>query len=206
MKATSHLNLGIAIALTALVAACAAAVAAPAGAMTSVSPALKALTDPPVKPPDAFDDQRIYDSTVAGLCVTWADVYDPSSARASGTTIAMSLSYPGSWRENVMQMASSVIRLNGQHLAIWLYRWNGRTWAYSGQSRVRYPATTFPYWSRPAGDNTFINTPSFNVPSDSGYYTIRVGLVSARGVVVDTAYVKAFGHTNLDGETSSCNA
>jgi hypothetical protein len=114
----------------------------------------------------------------------------------------MNLSYPGSWRETIMYLASTTVRLNGRHLAIWLYRWNGRAWAYTGQSRVRYPATTFQYWSRPAGDTTFSNAPSFNVPSDSGYNTMLVGLVNASGGG-GTAYVKAFGHTNLDGETST---
>lgn len=177
---------------------------APAGAATTTSPALSVLVDPPIKPADIFDDQRVYDSSPAGICVNWADVYDPAAQHGSGTQLGLSLSYPGSWRENIMQVASTQIRLSHEHLAIWLYRWNGYGWVYANQARFRYPTTTFPYWTRPSSDYTYVNEPYFSVNDGTGYYTIRVALISASGAVVDSAFVKAFGHTNLDGDTPYC--
>jgi hypothetical protein len=195
--------------LSALLAVSTAAVVgvAPAGAAMSTTPALSALVNPPFKAPDIFDlpDNQL-DRTPAGLCTNWANVYDPAAQHSSGTWVSLALGYSSGWRENVLKLAAVTIALRHQHLAIWLYRWNGRAWAYTNRAVSRYPVATYPYFRRPAGDSTAANFPTFTVPDGTGYYTIPVGVVSAAGAVVDSSYVHSFGHPSLDGDSPTCGS
>jgi hypothetical protein len=173
----------------------------------AVTPALRVLLDPPVASPDIFEtDQLHMDNGPAGGCVDYSTVADPTFAASTDMRIWMNLGYVSDYRENLVHAAAADVRRAGAHLAIWLYHWNGSSWVWAGQTRFRYPTTTSPYWSRPAGDSTATNVPNFWVRSNSGYYTIRVGIVSAAGALLDSGYVAGFGHGDISaiGITRNC--
>jgi len=178
-------------------------------AAATVTPALSVLLNPPAQSPDIFvADQLHMDNGPAGGCVDYSTVADPSFATATDMRIWFNLGYKSDYRENIVRASATDIRSAGAHLAIWLYHWNGSSWTYAGQARFRYPTTTWPYWSRPAGDTTATNVPSFWVRSNTGHYTIRVGIVSSTGALLDSGYVAGFGHADLTatGTTRYCTS
>jgi hypothetical protein len=78
---------------------------------------------------------------------------------------------------------------------------------YTERYRIRYPSLCSPFWLRPTGDPTPANVPNFTVPSGTGFYTIRLGLLNAAGTAVNSAYVRAFGNIpSLDANTSTCRS
>ena len=193
----------------ALAAAFAGALLTAAGgfAFSSSGPVINMLVDPPTKPnPDMIDIDNFYDTDPAGLCVKWSNVYTPAAERASGTAVGMYLGYAGQWRESRIYAVSAALRVGNMHIVIWLYRWNGASWQYTGRSLVRYPTATPPFWRGiSGGDDNASNVPKFHVADNSGYYRIRVGLVTPAGAVADTAYVKAFrNNASADGSTYYC--
>jgi hypothetical protein len=169
---------------------------------------LIALTNPPLAQVDIFSNMYDQlDNEPAGLCVSGAQVSDPAAQHGTGAQLLFLLGRSSPTRQALLAAAAIQSRALGLHLAIWLYQWNGQSWAYTGRYKIRYPVSYSPFWLRPVGDPTPANVPNFTVASGTGYYRIRVGLLNSAGTAVNTAYVRGFGNIpNLDSTTPYCRS
>jgi len=197
--------------LVVLVLALAGFTASGVSAKGDITPELAALVKPPTAPIDVLGDMNDqFDYAPAGLCADFSTVGDPSGATATGMWMIFQLAYYGPWRNNVVRLAAINMQALHQHLAIWLFHYNGSAWVYANQAKFRWPdytGSTGSYFRSPAGDTSNPKLPRFFVRSNTGYYAIKVAVINQFGQAVDQAFVGEYAHTdgvNYPGNTRYC--